>query len=214
VQGAHYAHGRAGRAADLHQECISGGPDAVGVAGTRGGGSASARRSEPAPLGGSISAGIARAGGPDSAGGWILTEAGGPQLDSGRGWIPAATGFWPPSRSGRAASAQPPRQESLSPSERRCGGRARPVDEAGGQLHLTRHRDRLARWRCRGAVPQRSLEPHPRAALAGVCRTLISRGAPEFGKRRRGTMIGGARGHAKPSVGHRGNTLGRSGVPF
>jgi len=29
VQDAHYAHGRAGCAADLHQECISGGPDAL-----------------------------------------------------------------------------------------------------------------------------------------------------------------------------------------
>src|SRR5436189_2577372 len=38
VQDAYYAHGRAGRAADLHQERISSGPDALqGAGGTVGG---------------------------------------------------------------------------------------------------------------------------------------------------------------------------------
>src|SRR3954469_6554648 len=37
VQDAHYAHGRAGCAGDLHQERISGGPDAVGLGGAGGG---------------------------------------------------------------------------------------------------------------------------------------------------------------------------------
>src|SRR3954471_13881809 len=46
VQDAHYAQGRAGRAADLHQERISGGPDAMELAGLRPA-TASAEKGQP-----------------------------------------------------------------------------------------------------------------------------------------------------------------------